>query len=347
MEIAKDQTLWDPKEAVINALKNERLAHAYLLNGPDSDYLKELAYWMAKLFFCDRRSSLGPCGSCSQCVSIDKGVCPDVHWVEPHGVLRLIKIPQIRKVQQEVALKAFGSKMKLIIIVGADAMNVQAANAFLKTLEEPPPDTVLLLIATQCEKVLPTILSRCQFLRCYLPQTGNEPMPEEGEDIQFKTVLSEFSQYNPQRMRMLIENGTWDRRSRIIEGFRKAMCSHGIRVMNTVDLLLLDIDTMQEQLEKDLKYDLSDNDQKMEAKATVEGVISHELKEILQTLLIFLKVTLINKAPHMWIRIEEMMEEALTMITRAANRRLVFESLFLNIHELCQKNINIQNLMVV
>ena len=154
------------------SLLRNRLAHAYLISGEDIDALDAFAILLAKILNCEappRRSTSGVgldfCGRCRVCRRIDDCQQADVSWVRPKSKSRIITIDQIREVLNAVQLKAYALPFKVIVISGADRMNVQASNAFLKTLEEPPARTVLLLLSIDPQRLLNTILSRCLRIR--------------------------------------------------------------------------------------------------------------------------------------------------------------------------------------
>ncbi len=102
------------------------------------------------------------CGQCLPCRKIEKMAHPDVQVVEPEK--NVLKIEQVRALQQDIVLKPLEGKKKAVIIDQAEKMNAPAANCLLKTLEEPPEDTVLVLIAQAVSDMLPTVLSRCQLI---------------------------------------------------------------------------------------------------------------------------------------------------------------------------------------
>jgi DNA polymerase-3 subunit delta' len=108
---------------------------------------------------------LDSCDACSPCRRIDSGAHPDVHWIRPESKSRLITIDQTREVLHVVSLTPTESSTKVAVVVDAERMNAQAANAFLKTLEEPPGKAVLILLSTQPQNLLETILSRCLSIR--------------------------------------------------------------------------------------------------------------------------------------------------------------------------------------
>lgn len=153
------------------SLERGRLGHAYLLSGPELEPLETVARTLAKTLNCltpPRRAPNGQpldcCDTCARCRKIDRDLYPDVHWVRPESKLRVILIDQIRQLLEAIYLKAGEAPRKVAILVAADRMNEQAANAFLKTLEEPPDGCVLLLLTTEPARVLETLRSRCLHL---------------------------------------------------------------------------------------------------------------------------------------------------------------------------------------
>jgi DNA polymerase-3 subunit delta' len=85
----------------------------------------------------------------------------DIHWARPESKSRVITVEQMRELMQQIQLKPTEAEHKVAVIAGADRLNPQAANAFLKTLEEPPQNSVLILLSTEPQRILETILSRC------------------------------------------------------------------------------------------------------------------------------------------------------------------------------------------
>jgi DNA polymerase-3 subunit delta' len=149
------------------SLASGRLAHAYLLSGDDLGEMEALARTLAKTLNCHDPArapsgqAIDSCDRCLSCRKTDSSNHPDVQWVRPESKLRLITIDQTRELIQTISLKPTEADYKVAVIVAADRMNVQAANAFLKTLEEPPARSVIVLLTTSVDQVLETILSRC------------------------------------------------------------------------------------------------------------------------------------------------------------------------------------------
>jgi len=143
-----------------NALVNERITHAYLFVGPEDARKEEIAMAFARALLCFSVQAGRACGVCRDCRQAEHVKHPDLHIVQPAGAT--IKIEQIRAVQQTVFYRPYQGKRQVYLIKQADTMTVQAANCFLKTLEEPPEEVVFILLATWLHALLPTVRSRCQ-----------------------------------------------------------------------------------------------------------------------------------------------------------------------------------------
>jgi DNA polymerase-3 subunit delta' len=150
------------------SLERDRLAHAYLFAGQALEELEAVARTLAKTVNClspSRRAAGGApleaCDHCDSCRRIEQYNHPDVTWLRPESKSRVITTDVIRELMQTVNLKPTVAAFKVGVIVAADRLNVQAANAFLKTLEEPPPRSLLILLTTEPQRMLETILSRC------------------------------------------------------------------------------------------------------------------------------------------------------------------------------------------
>ncbi|WP_303722627.1 DNA polymerase III subunit delta' [Malonomonas rubra] len=150
----------EPQKNILRrALQNNRVAHAYLFEGPDGIGKRLVALALARALLCD--SGRG-CGVCPTCRKVDHNNHPDIHLLDAEGAA--IKIDQIRTLQQQLSLKPLEGEYKICLIDGAHHLNPAAANALLKTLEEPQPNTLIILLSSQPEALLITIRSRCQRL---------------------------------------------------------------------------------------------------------------------------------------------------------------------------------------
>lgn len=146
------------KKLLIKALENNRVSHAYLFIGPEGVGKSGVAHGLASALLCaEHRYNICNCNTCNKVQGFNH---PDFHWYEPQG--NKFKIEQIRELQKKILYKPYEGVKKIFIINGAEAMTTEAANSLLKVLEEPPKDTIFILLATSSYGLLPTILSRCQ-----------------------------------------------------------------------------------------------------------------------------------------------------------------------------------------
>lgn len=141
------------------SLDSGKIAHAYIFEGIEGCGKRKTALALVKAIFCKDAQGCGKCPACRKVAALQH---PDLHIVEPDGAF--IKIDQIRDLQRELSYRPFEASKKVCIMEASEKLNPAAANAFLKTLEEPPGNALLILLTTNSGTVLPTILSRCQRL---------------------------------------------------------------------------------------------------------------------------------------------------------------------------------------
>ncbi len=178
-------------QSLSSRLAEARLPHALLFAGPAGVGKRHLADTLAAALLCERRSTDGtPCGTCHACHLFAAGNHPDCLHLHPEEEKRTIGIDQIRELAAFIALKSHYGTHKVMVVEPADVMTVAAANALLKTLEEPTPGSFLILCSDQPASLLATIRSRCQkqlftpvgeslalpWLREQLPDPGQAPL---------------------------------------------------------------------------------------------------------------------------------------------------------------------------
>lgn len=148
------------------ALRRGRLAHAYLFVGPPGVGKRRFAGELARALLCEGRGDrLEACDKCPSCFLLDGGTHPDCFCAARPDQGQDLPIDTIRELCASFALKTARGRGKVLLLDDADDLSDEAANCFLKTLEEPPPGSVLLLIGTSTDRQLPTIRSRCQVIR--------------------------------------------------------------------------------------------------------------------------------------------------------------------------------------
>lgn len=156
--------------ALSQTAQSGRLGHAWLLLGDPGLGKEQLAERLARLHLCQQSDRGEPCGRCHSCQLFDKGNHPDLGTISRDS--KTIGVEAIREICTRLQGSAQLGRGKVVIIPDAERMTESAANALLKTLEEPAGDSLLLLIASQVSRLLPTILSRCHKHVCQLPTEG-------------------------------------------------------------------------------------------------------------------------------------------------------------------------------
>ena len=150
------------KEFLQNSVRKNRISHAYLFSGPEGVGKKLVAIGFAKLINCAEGGTENLDCECLSCAKIEKGLNPDV-LVFGYPGEKTIKVGHVRQdIERLIHLAPYENPYKVFIIDDAQRMNFNAQNAFLKTLEEPPPNSVIILITTLADLLMPTIRSRCQ-----------------------------------------------------------------------------------------------------------------------------------------------------------------------------------------
>ncbi len=147
-----------------SALHQRHLGISYLFYGPHGIGKSFVAKQFAKSLNCEAQDT-DCCDKCSSCRRINALQYPDLHWIDIQDDSENIKIEQIRTIQEAISLRPFEGKAKVFIINNCQSLTEEAANCLLKVVEEPPLDSVIMLIAASVRLVLPTIASRCQKIR--------------------------------------------------------------------------------------------------------------------------------------------------------------------------------------
>jgi DNA polymerase-3 subunit delta' len=201
-------------------------AHAYLLHGPQGIGKRALAERLMALLLCQRAGEQA-CGQCKSCLLLAAGSHPDNYVLQPEEEDKAIKVDQVRDLVSFIVQTAQMGGRKVVLIEPVEAMNLNAANALLKSLEEPSGNTVLLLVSHQPSRLLPTVKSRCVQQACPLPsaamslewlqQALAQCTPEQRAD------LLALAAGSPLAAVKLYGQGVLEQRALVVDGVKKLL----------------------------------------------------------------------------------------------------------------------------
>lgn len=201
-------------------------AHAYLLQGPQGIGKRALAERLMALLLC-QVTGTDPCGGCKSCLLLNAGSHPDNFLLQPEEADKAILVDQVRRLVEFIGQTAQLGGRKVVLIEPVEAMNLNASNALLKSLEEPSGNTVLLLVSHQPSRLLPTIRSRCVQQPCPLPTPAEaaqwlaQVLP--GTDASAQADLLALAQGFPLAARTLHEQDALVQRAQVVEGVKRLL----------------------------------------------------------------------------------------------------------------------------
>ncbi len=231
-------------------LERQRLPAAYLFSGPDGVGKRLLALQLAKALNCDAGGH-DACDRCPSCLKADGRSHPDVWWIEPADARQTLKIEQVRALLPHIGMRPFEGRYQLLILVGAEQLTDEAANALLKTLEEPARNTLFLLTTANRASCLPTIVSRCRIVPCLrLPESLVREQLVHAHNVppEAAAALARWSDGSLGRALARHDDGWWERQQALLglirDGQWQALAREGsgdesrARVLELLELLI-------------------------------------------------------------------------------------------------------------
>lgn len=223
-------------------------AHAYLLHGPQGIGKRALAQRLMALLLCQRPEAQEACGVCKSCLLLAAGSHPDNYVLEPEEADKAIKVDQVRDLVAFIVQTAQLGGRKVVLVEPVEAMNINAANALLKSLEEPSGNTVLLLVSHQPSRLLPTVKSRCVQQACPLPSQAMsmawlaQALPDASREA--LDELLTLAAGSPLAAVKLQAAGIVEQRALVVEGVKKLLKGQATPTQlaeswNAIPLLLL------------------------------------------------------------------------------------------------------------
>jgi DNA polymerase-3 subunit delta' len=202
-----------------------RLAHAYLFVGPPGIGKRRFAQELAKALLCEARSkSLDACDKCDACLLVDAGTHPDLFTVGRPEDKNEMPIEAMKEFCRNFSFKAARGLGKIGIVEDSDDFNEESANCFLKTLEEPPPGSLLILLSANLDRQLTTIKSRCQMVRfAPLPDSHVRTLLQQQGITEAGMLdrLVRLSGGSPGQALALADESLWQKRRDLLQAFSK------------------------------------------------------------------------------------------------------------------------------
>lgn len=218
-------------EGFRRVVRRGRLAHAYLFTGPRGVGKHSFAREFAKALLCESgRDDFEACDICPACKQVEASTHPDFFPAAKPEDVHEFPIDLIRELCKSFSLRSARGRGKVVVIDDADDLNQESANCFLKTLEEPPPRSVIILIGSSPERQLPTIVSRCQVVRfgALPPDVVDEILQKQGVEDPLRRKLVRLANGSPGNATELSDPSLWEFRKQFLAG----LCANPVDVIS-------------------------------------------------------------------------------------------------------------------
>jgi DNA polymerase-3 subunit delta' len=304
------------KQVLKEQIRNNKIVHAYIFMGQDGVGKRLMAQEFAKTLNCRvndfTNTDIGACGKCLSCQKISKGISPDLHFIdfikqaelqeENLEKQKVLKIETIRYMQKAISIKIHESKWKIFVIEPAEKMNIAAANSLLKTLEEPPNNTLIILIARHKETIPKTVVSRSQVLFF---------TPIDQQEIVSWLMLNKSLDFNRAQEIANLSEGSLSNAIKLLEENQKENLSLWQK-LKSENLTIVDI------------LELSKESAKSGALECIDAMLSRAKKEF-------------RVFPQETLKFLDLLNEYRSFVLKNANAQIVLDNLFFDLYELNKK----------
>lgn len=225
------------KTLLRHSFGSQRMSHAFLFKGPDGVGKKKCALTFAKYVNCAAPINEDACGICLSCRKFESGNHPDLKVIEPDGAF--IKIEQVRELEHLLSFAPLEAKSRVVVLVDVHNMRSEAANALLKTLEEPPAGTILILTAHSSSSLLATIVSRCQVIPFFPLPYGDVVdmlMAEGGVGMEQAAGLAAVTDGSIGKALFFVQADLLAFRTRLVQAFTEPVADEASEIEMVFDL---------------------------------------------------------------------------------------------------------------
>ncbi|NVN89449.1 MAG: DNA polymerase III subunit delta' [Desulfuromonadales bacterium] len=308
-------------EVLQRSLRSGKTAHAYIFEGPCGCGRRKTALALIQALFCHAVSD-DACGVCASCRKVAGGNHGDIHIVEPLPDKRDINIAQLRDVQRALAMRPYEAPRSACIVEPADRMNNNSANSFLKTLEEPPGNAIIILITENADMLLPTIRSRCQLVRFapLSPEHIGLLLERNGMDAENAALLAPLADGSMQRALELDNDALALRREQLVKHLSTLSLDRIVTVFDAAEELSGNRDETLDTIDMLLSFSRD----MLHLAAGCGDVINTTIQPLLEGLVIRLKLQGV-------LQLADDILETRRSVQRNANAKLALDHLFIRI----------------
>lgn len=233
-----------------NAIDNGSISHSYLFEGEEGLGKRKVALAFSKTLLCKEEKN-SPCNTCSSCIKFDRGNHPDFKELSPEK--GLINLKQVEELISSVSTAPFESKRKIFLIDDSHLMNLEGKNKLLKTLEEPPEFMNIILVTSRTNRLLPTIVSRCQGIKFYPVDSFRIKdllMKEYSIDRNNSKFIAEFTKGSVGKsIELAISEDFFKERDEIIKIIESILKGDKTRALSSIDFFTSNKENIDEVLD--------------------------------------------------------------------------------------------------